>query len=565
MQRMFIRSLICVSLATLAAACSGVSARDRKEREQSNATENQVRQTPREQLRDGGTFTWPIDSFPVNFNHHELDGTEVGTAQIDAAMLPQSFNIDARGNPLWNHDLLASEPVLQIEPRQVVTYDINPKAAWYDGTPITWEDFYWQWRASNGTDKAYQISSANGYETIEKVERGANDREVVVTFKRRFSDWQSIFNQIYPASTNRDPKIFNEGWQDRPLTSGGPFKLGSIDITAKTVTLVRNEKWWGQPAKLDRIVYRVIDPDAQIDAIANGEIDAIDVGPDVNKFNRASEIEGTDIRLAGAPNFRHLTINGTSPNLQDVRVRQALAMGISRQAITRALLGPLGIRAVPLGNHILMANQAGYRDNSGEVGKYNPERAKQLLDEAGWKMDGSVRRKGGRPLEVTIVIPTAVNTSKQEAELMQNMLGQIGVRLIISVVPSPDFFSKYITPGQFDFTVFSWFGTAFPMSSARSLYAMPTRNAEGQLDIQQNYARIGTPEIDKLFDETSQELDRDKAHEMANRLDGMLWDEVHSLPLYQRPEIIVTRSDLANFGAFGFADWIYEDIGWVKR
>ena len=50
----------------------------------------------------------------------------------------------------------------------------------------------------------------------------------------------------------------------------------------------------------------------------------------------------------------------------------------------------------------------------------------------------------GKPLDVTIVIPTSVTTSKQEAELMQNMLQQIGVRLIISVVPSPDFFSKYI-------------------------------------------------------------------------------------------------------------------------
>ena len=564
MKGMCIRLAACVALATLAAACSGASARDRKQQGQAGATQSQVRQTPREQLQDGGTFTWPIDSFPVNFNYHELDGTDVGTAQIDLAMLPAPFTIDAEGNPIWSRDLLAGEPVLTIEPGQVVTYDINPKAAWYDGTPITWEDFHWQWRASGGTDKAYQISSANGYDAIEKVEKGTNEREVVVTFKRRYSDWQSIFSQLYPASTNRDPRIFNEGWKDRPLTSGGPFKLGSIDITAKTITLVRNERWWGKPARLERIVYRVIDPDAQIDAIANGEIDAIDVGPDVNKFNRANEIEGTDVRIAGAPNFRHLTVNGTSPNLQDVRVRQALAMGISRQAITRAQLGPLGIRTVPLGNHILMANQAGYRDNSGEVGKYNPERAKQLLDEAGWKMDGNVRKKDGRTLDVTIVIPTAVTTSKQEAELMQNMLAQIGVRLIISVVPSPDFFAKYITPGQFDFTVFSWFGTAFPMSSARSLYAMPTRNAEGEMDIQQNYARIGTAEIDRLFDETSQELDRDKAHEMANRLDAMLWEEVHSLTLYQRPEIIVTKSNLANFGAFGFADWIYEDIGWLK-
>src|SRR3954454_6984803 len=111
MQRMFIRSVICVSLATLAAGCSGVSARDRQQREQAGATESQILQTPREQLQDGGTFTWPIDSFPVNFNYHELDGTEVGTAQIDLAMLPACFTIDAKGDPHWNQDLLASDPI----------------------------------------------------------------------------------------------------------------------------------------------------------------------------------------------------------------------------------------------------------------------------------------------------------------------------------------------------------------------------------------------------------------------------------------------------------------------
>jgi len=133
-----IRFAACVALATIAAACSGASARDRQQRGEAGATQSQVRQTPPEQLQDGGTFTWPIDSFPVNFNYHELDGTDVGTAQIDLAMLPASFTIDAEGNPIWNRDLLASAPVLQIEPRQVVTYHINPKAAWYDGTPITW-------------------------------------------------------------------------------------------------------------------------------------------------------------------------------------------------------------------------------------------------------------------------------------------------------------------------------------------------------------------------------------------------------------------------------------------
>ena len=562
--RGYARLLTLATLLASAAACATNEAADADQHDGPRvATENDLKATPRDQVDDGGTFTWVTDASPINFNYHQIDGTEVATSDISKVFTPSAFTSDAAGNPVWSRDLLASEPTVTLAPKQVVTFEINPKAAWYDGTPITWEDFHWQWRACNGTDKRYQISSANGWEAIEKVERGKDDREVVVTFKAPYADWSAVFSNIYPASTNRDPAMFNEGWKDWPLTTAGPFKMENIDLVGKTVTIVRNERWWGNPAKLDRIIYRIIEPDAQIDALANGEIDAMDVGPDVNKFNRAKDIEGIDMRIAGGPNFRHLTINGTSPNISDVRVRQALAMAISRPAIARSQLAPLGMRASALGNHIFMANQLGYRDNAGIVA-YNPERAKQLLDEAGWTMDGNIRKKGGKPLEITIVIPSGVATSRQESELMQNMLAQIGVRLIISTVPSPDFFEKYIRPGQFEFTVFSWMGTAYPMSSARSLYSSPTVNAQGELDIQQNYARIGSPEIDKLFDMANQELDRDKAREIANHLDTLLWEEVHSLPLYQRPEIVPTRANLVNFGAFGFADWVFEDIGWLK-
>lgn len=563
MRRCHAAIVLIALIALLGSAACGANA-DNGPLQSQGAKQNQIRLTLRDQVRDGGTFTWPIDNMPPNFNYHHVDGTEVAASDISKVLTPSTYRADAAGNPVWNRALLASEPTLVLEPKQVVTFRINPKAAWYDGTPITWEDFHWQWRANNGTDKRYQISSANGWDVIERVERGADEREVVVTFRTRYTDWSGIFSQIYPASTNKDPRVFNEGWKDRPLTTAGPFKLGSIDVTAKTVTIVRNEKWWGEPAKLDRIVYRAIDPDAQIDAVANGEIDAMDVGPDVNKYNRAKDIEGVDIRMAGGPNFRHLTVNGTSGNLRDVRVRQAMSMAISRQAIARAALAPLGIKAEPLGNHIFMANQEGYRDNSSEVGTYNPERARQLLDEAGWRLDGDVRRKDGKPLEITAVIPSAVNVSKQETELMQNMLAQVGIKLIISTVPSPDFFEKYIRPGQFDVTVFSWIGTSYPISSARSIYAMPTKGIDGEMDIQQNYSRIGDPDIDRWFAEANAELDRTKARELANRLDAKIWEIVHSLTLYQRPEIVVTRSNLVNFGAFGFADWVPEDIGWAK-
>jgi peptide/nickel transport system substrate-binding protein len=530
-----------------------------------SATRNQINAMPRDKVQDGGKFTWPLDGMPPNFNYYQLDGTQHDNAYVVWALMPTTYTSDAAGTPIWNPDYLASEPTLSLEPKQVVTFEINPKAMWYDGTPITWEDFFWQWKSSNGTNKAYQISSASGFEDIESVQRGKNDREVIVTFKHRYADWQGIFYLFYPASTNKDPKIFNEGWKYQPLTTAGPFKLDSIDNTSKTITLVRNEKWWGDRAKLDTVVLRVIEPDAQIDALANGEIDAMDVGPDASKYTRAKRIAATEARIAGGPNFRHITINGTSPNLQDVRVRQALAMAIDRAAIARALLGPLGVQTQPLGNHIFMANQDGYQDNSGEVGQYNPEKARQMLDAAGWKLEGAVRKKDGRPLEITCVIPSGVATSKQESELIQNMLSQVGVKMNISVVPSNDLFDKYLIPGQFHLTVFSWIGTPYPISSSKSIYAKPTRNAKGEMAIQQNFSRIGSDEIDQLFDRATQEVDRTKAIALANQLDALIWQEVHSLTEYQRPELAVCKKNLANFGAFGFTQpWRYQDIGWAK-
>ena len=82
--------------------------------------------------------------------------------------------------------------------------------------------------------------------------------------------------------------------------------------------------------------------------------------------------------------------------------------------------------------------------------------------------------------------------------------------------------------------------------------------------VRQNYGRIGSDEIDRLWLQANQELDRPKAVELANQIDGLIWQEVHSLTLYQRPEIWAVRQGLANFGAFGFADVTFKNIGWRK-
>jgi peptide/nickel transport system substrate-binding protein len=524
-----------------------------------SATENDINPVDRADLKQGGDLRWALSEIPPNFNYNELDGTLDDNWQVLQALMPQSFLAAADASPSVDKDYFTNIELTSKDP-QVVTYDINPKATWSDGTPISAQDMIAQWQALNGTNPAYNISSSNGYEQIAKVEQGDSEKQAVVTFANPYADWQALFSPLYPASTNSDPNVFNTGWTTQPPVTAGPFRLQGIDTTAQTITLERNPDWWGDKAILDRIIYRVIDLDAQVDALANGEIDFIDVGSDVNKLQRAQGTQGIEIRRAGGPNFRHFTLNGTSPVLSDVNVRQAIAKAIDRQTIADAMIGPLGGDHTKLDNHIFMRNQKGYQDNAGDLSKPDLDAANKQLDDAGWTREGEgTRTKDGKELVIRFVIPSGVATSAQESQLVQSMLAKVGVKVDIQTVPSDGFFDTYITPGDFDMTVFSWIGTPFPISSSKSIYAEPQGD-----DIQQNFARVGSKEIDDLFDQATQELDPDKAIEIANKADSLIWDEVHSLTVYQRPDIKAAKSTLANYGALGFASARFQDIGFTK-
>jgi peptide/nickel transport system substrate-binding protein len=557
---------VVLSLLMLGAACSGGGSKDSATGGTSSSAKpgvNDINPTDRNEMADGGKLTWPIDTFPSNFNIGELDGALADGASIMGALMPGMFNFDAEAGPVVNPDYAASAVLTATQPKQIVTYKLNPKAAWDDGTPITVADFEAQWKALSGKDDRYRIASSNGYEKIESVAKGADDKEIVVTYAAPFVDWQGLFSPLYPASTNNDPNVFNDGWKAKPLTTAGPFKFGTLDTTAQTITLVRNDKWWGRPAKLDSLVFRKVDRDAQADALANGEIDFMGIGSDVNRLKRAEATQGTAIRRSSAPNFNHMTINGKSPILSDLNVRKALAQSIDRDAIAKTLLGPLGVKTTPLGNHIYMTNQKGYQDNSGSL-PFDTAAAGKLLDDAGWKMSGDTRMKDGKPLTLRLPLPPSSTIGKQIAELCRAMAQKVGIKIEIQSVAGDDFFPKYVSTGDFDIVLFGWSGTPFPVTSAKSIYVAPQKKPDGTDDIQQNYARVGSPEIDKLFDEGAAEFDAEKQIVIGNQIDKLIWDEVHSLTFYQVPDIVAAKEKLANFGAFGFASTIYEDIGYKK-
>ncbi|MDQ3151571.1 MAG: ABC transporter family substrate-binding protein [Actinomycetota bacterium] len=509
------------------------------------------------QLGVGGDFRWPLSSMPPNFNRLHLDGSEADNRDVMSGLMPGVYD----GLPDGTVEIdpaYAESAELTSEDPQVVTYTINPDATWSDGTAITWEDFQAQWQALNGSNEAFLVSSKTGYEDIGSVERGEDDKQVVVTFATKFSDWQALFSPLYPKSTNTNPEVFNTGWVEGMPVTAGPFKLANIDRTANTITVVRDENWWGEAPKLDRIIYRAIPVDAQIDALANNEVDFIDVGPDLNAFTRAQTLQSVTVRTALAPDYRHITFNGAPGSiLADQQLRIAIMKGIDRQIIGEALIGQLRPDVRPLGNHIYVEGLEGFQDND-EIVSYDPEEAGRLLDELGWTRQGDgIRMKDGQPLRIRDIIPTNVATSDQESRVVQQQLRAIGVEVNIETVPLDNFFEQFIRPGDFDITHFSWLGTPFPASSSSSIYGLGP-------DSEQNYGRIGSDRINELFAQASAELDPQRKIELANEADREIWAVGHSLLLYQRPNVVAVRNNVANFGAFGFASAKYREIGFTN-
>ncbi|MDT5113957.1 MAG: glutathione transport system substrate-binding protein [Mycobacterium sp.] len=506
-------------------------------------------------LQEGGALRLAITGYPENYNALHIDGNTGDMFAILKPTMPRAFIIAADGSATVNHDYFTNVELTGTNP-QVVTYTINPKAVWSDGTPITWEDLAAQFNATSGKDKAFTIAGTNGMDRVGSVTRGVDDRQAVMTFAKPYADWKGIFagnGMLFPKSVTSTPEAFNKGFLNGPAPSAGPFIISAMDPTAQRITLTRNPKWWGTPPRLDSITFLTLDDAARIPALQNNAIDASGLAS-LDELTIARNTPGVVIRRAPGLSWYHFTFNGAKGSiLEDPALRSAIAKGIDRQTIANVTQRGLADNPAPLNNHVYVAGQKGYQDNSGVVA-YDPEGAKRELDALGWKMNGQFREKDGRQLALRDVLYDGQST-RQFGQIAQNSLAQIGVKLNLDAKSGNGFFSQYITVGNFDIAQFAWGADAFPLSGLTQIYLSTGES---------NFGKIGSPDIDAKIEATLAELDPDKTRERANELDKAIWAEGFSLPLIQTPGNVAVRSNLANFGAAGLADVNYTAIGFMK-
>ncbi|GAA3754496.1 peptide/nickel transport system substrate-binding protein [Spinactinospora alkalitolerans] len=519
----------------------------------------------RDSLQDGGTLNWAESTWITQYQLFHTDGNLAVNVDILQSVMPRAHNFDDEGNPTPYEPYVLESSVS--DDGGTVTFTLNPEAEWSNGEPITWEDYAAQVEALSGRAEGDygHGGSKDGYDDISEVEQGADEYEVVFTFETPYGEWPGLFDVLYPKEYMEDPDEFNEGYfEDIPVTAG-PFELDNLDKTTQRVTVVRDDDWWGEPAKLDSIIFHTYENDAMAGVFVNEEIDAFYVGYDAPSYERAQEREDARIARAIDNGYRYIEINAGSGPLSDLDVRHAVTLGVDRSALAKASLEGVDWPSDPAVNRLVRSNQPAFQDNAGEWGERDTERAAQLLDEAGWTLEegAEYRTKDGEQLTLDYVVPSGLQTTQNEAEITQQMLEEIGIEVTINTVPSTGFFTDYIYTGNFDLSSFVQVGsTPYPGESYENYGGPFGETEDGEPDWGNNRGRTSTPEINDKYDEMLRETDPDRYYEIANEIDTLLWENAQGIPFFQRTGIWALKDDLANFGANGMSSIIYEDIGY---
>ena len=423
-----------------------------------------------------------------------------------------------------------------------LTFKIQPEATWGDGTPVTSADAVFTWNV--GLHPQSGIGSQELYRRILDID--VIDDKTFVMHIDRISYSYNAVNDFRLLPAHIEGPIFeaapaeyrNRTAYDADTTNPGlwfgPYRIVET-TTGAQVVLERNPTWWGEAPAFERIVVRVIENTAALEAnLLSGSIDMIagELGLTLDQALAFEKRHGDDYELIYQQGllYEHIDLNLDNPILQDKRVRHALIHGIDRQAVSERLFD--GRQAVA--DTSVSPLDWVYSENAPTY-PYDPDKAKALLDEAGWSdlRNGIRHNAAGEPLTLEIMTTAGNRVRELVQQVLQSQWRSIGIDMRVRNQPARVFFGQTVNERLFTgLAMFAW--ASSPENVPRStLHSDEIPNAENGW-AGQNYTGFRNAEMDALIDAIEVELDRDKRKAMWARLQEIYAEELPVIPLYWR-------------------------------
>jgi peptide/nickel transport system substrate-binding protein len=457
---------------------------------------------------------------------------------------------------------------------KTITMTLRSDVVWSDGVPLTSTDF--KFTHDMYTNSKNAVNSVYPYDKIESIDT-PDDHTVVLHFTDPFAPWLAkLWQGILPSHIlqpifDKDGTLDNATWPKTPNVGLGPYVLDTWE-SGSYLRFVKNDKYWGTPAKIDEIFFRIVpDEAAQVASLEAGDAD---LGYWYEWID-AQKLKDAGFTIVVVPNGydegMFFLVNNTNSEyngkvvgnsaMLDVKVRQAVAMAIDRETLNKNL--NLGYTKVPdsFWNSIPL-----YTDLPNTVYKYDPEGAKKLLDEAGWvdtNGDGT-RDKNG--VELVLRYGTTNMEKRQKAQVVvQENLKAVGIGIEISSLDSTLFFASYADggptyTGQLDIQEWSDAPT-FPDPDIYYWLCSEIPTADNPSGT--NSFFLCDKELDSLIKLQATQLDFNARHETISKINKIMEDNVYWLGLWQDPDPWAVGPKLQNV-KFSPVNPFYNIAEWTK-
>lgn len=399
-----------------------------------------------------------------------------------------------------------------------VTFQIRPGVRWHDGAPLTSRDAAFTYRAI--MDETVASPRKPDFELILRVET-PDDLTFRVIYRKPYSPaLTSWMMPLLPAHILDGKPIawWAQNFNRNPIGTG-PFKFESWK-TNEYLRVVRNPDYFGGGPWLDSMVFRMLADQLTLRlAFETGQVDFWSADP----WAVGSIKDDPRYTVFSSPSnsYTYVGWNLRRPMFQDIRVRQAFAHAVNVPEMIRYILYGNGEQSTGI-----FTPQMWFFNPDIQPLAYDPRRAAELLDEAGWKVGPSGQReKDGKPMAFTLITNNANETRRDIAALVQDNLRGLGVTVTVESYEWVVFLTRFISKSDFDACVLGW--SLSPDYDQYQIWHSSQSNPE-----QLNMVAYNNPRVDQMLRDIRQEYRRPEIIRIAGDLQRTIYEDQPYLFLY---------------------------------